>query len=210
MSEEKKYNVVVGKDKHGEIIVLDYIFKHDDGFKGAVGSIFRPIDKAEYRERRSRKAVVESLLTCGDEDFCKSERQAIKMYQDMKNMGELDDFCFDGSYWNMHEPIREAFKLTEKKYPILDCTGGGRIFSRETLQDMEQVVCPPEIITAIMEAEDIPNEEIKARLEYLRGELKAERISYGEIAELQSLVRYIEKDDVELLEAAGVPEHKEE
>ena len=51
---------------------------------------------------------------------------------------------------------------------------------------------------------------IIARLEELRRELKAERISYGEIAELQSLAAYIEPGDVELLEAAGVPEHKEE
>jgi len=44
------------------------------------------------------------------------------------------------------------------------------------------------------------------RLEYLRGELKAERISQGELMELQSLADYIEPGDVELLEAAGVPE----
>ena len=53
------------------------------------------------------------------------------------------------------------------------------------------------------------NEEIKARLEYLRGEIEAERISYGEIAELQSLAEYIEQDDVLLLEWAGVPEFNE-
>ena len=47
---------------------------------------------------------------------------------------------------------------------------------------------------------------IKARLEYLRGELRAERISYGELNELQSLAEYIDDGDVELLEAAGVPE----
>lgn len=51
---------------------------------------------------------------------------------------------------------------------------------------------------------------VKKRLEYLRGELIAERISYGEIVELQSLAAYIAPDDVQLLEAAGVPEHKEE
>ena len=44
------------------------------------------------------------------------------------------------------------------------------------------------------------------RLEYLRGELKAERISYGELAELQSLVKYIDADDVELRQAAGIDE----
>ena len=47
---------------------------------------------------------------------------------------------------------------------------------------------------------------IKERLEYLRGELRAERISYGELAELQGLASHIDKGDTELLEAAGVPE----
>lgn len=48
--------------------------------------------------------------------------------------------------------------------------------------------------------------EIKARLEYLRGEIDAERVSMGEIVELQSLVPYIEDGDVVLLQWAGVPE----
>jgi glycine/D-amino acid oxidase-like deaminating enzyme len=47
---------------------------------------------------------------------------------------------------------------------------------------------------------------VRQRLEYLRGELRAERISYGEIAELQELAEHISPDDTELLEAAGVPE----
>lgn len=46
----------------------------------------------------------------------------------------------------------------------------------------------------------------KRRLEHLRGELRAERMSYGEVNELMGLVPYIENDDVELLAAAGVPE----
>lgn len=45
------------------------------------------------------------------------------------------------------------------------------------------------------------------RLEYLRGQLRAEQISYGELDELQSLADEIDPGDVELLEAAGVPEH---
>lgn len=44
------------------------------------------------------------------------------------------------------------------------------------------------------------------RLEYLRGELRAERISWGELHELQGLADEIDPGDVELLEAAGVPE----
>lgn len=44
------------------------------------------------------------------------------------------------------------------------------------------------------------------RLDYLRTELRKERISTDELIELQSLVEYIDPSDVELLEAAGVPE----
>lgn len=64
---------------------------------------------------------------------------------------------------------------------------------------------------AAARGEDVPAEVLAdypelVRLEYLRGELRAERISYGEIAELQSLAEFIEPADTELLEAAGVPE----
>lgn len=48
--------------------------------------------------------------------------------------------------------------------------------------------------------------QIQQRLEYLRGEIEAERMSYGELAELQGLADYIEPGDTVLLEWAGVPE----
>ena len=54
-----------------------------------------------------------------------------------------------------------------------------------------------------------PSPAVAERLEYLRGEIQAERVSYGELAELQGLVEYIAPDDVELLEWAGVPESPE-
>lgn len=46
--------------------------------------------------------------------------------------------------------------------------------------------------------------EIKKRLEEIRAELRAERISYGELAELQELSKYIDDEDSELKEAAGL------
>ncbi len=52
--------------------------------------------------------------------------------------------------------------------------------------------------------------EIKKRLEELRTVLREGHISYGELAELEGLIPYIESGDVELLEAAGVPEFPEE
>lgn len=51
---------------------------------------------------------------------------------------------------------------------------------------------------------------IKKRLEYLRGEIRAEQISWSELAELQGLADHIDRSDVELLEWAGVPEFPED
>lgn len=53
---------------------------------------------------------------------------------------------------------------------------------------------------------NMTREKAKARLEYLRGEILAERISYGELDELRELSIFIEDDDILLLEWAGVPE----
>ena len=47
---------------------------------------------------------------------------------------------------------------------------------------------------------------IQERLEYLRGEIRTECISYGELSELMALSEHIEPGDVELLQWAGVPE----
>lgn len=48
--------------------------------------------------------------------------------------------------------------------------------------------------------------EIKNKLEYLRKQIKNENISYGEITELQSLTKHIDKGDTILLQWAGVIE----
>lgn len=48
----------------------------------------------------------------------------------------------------------------------------------------------------------------RRRLEELRDALHAENISYAELSDISSLYEYIGDDDVELLEAAGVPEGK--
>lgn len=52
-------------------------------------------------------------------------------------------------------------------------------------------------------------DKIQSRLEYLREELREERISMGELVELQSLAKHIDPSDVELLQAAGVPENND-
>ena len=53
-------------------------------------------------------------------------------------------------------------------------------------------------------------DDIRARLEQIRASIRAENVSYSEIADLQGLADHIEPGDVELLEWAGVPEFPED
>jgi len=53
------------------------------------------------------------------------------------------------------------------------------------------------------------DDQIQSRLDYLRQEILDQCISYGEIAELQSLAEYIDDGDMLLLEWAGVPEFED-
>jgi len=50
--------------------------------------------------------------------------------------------------------------------------------------------------------------EIKEHLEYLRNQILEERISWGELIELEYLKKYIDLDDQLLREWAGIPEDK--
>jgi len=50
------------------------------------------------------------------------------------------------------------------------------------------------------------DDRIRERLDYLRSEIEAERISYAELSELQSLAEWIDPGDCVLLEWAGVAE----
>ena len=48
----------------------------------------------------------------------------------------------------------------------------------------------------------------KKKLEYIRKQIQKRNISYWEIAELQTLIKYIDKSDNLLLERAGVEENE--
>lgn len=49
-------------------------------------------------------------------------------------------------------------------------------------------------------------QQAKRRLDYLRGEIEAEQISYGELVELQNLAKFIDQSDILLLQWANIPE----
>jgi hypothetical protein len=53
-------------------------------------------------------------------------------------------------------------------------------------------------------------ESIEDRLESIRQSIEDENISWGEIAELQSLAEHIDPSDIVLREWAGIPEFEDE
>ena len=125
--EKKQIDIwkVVNIDKEtNEIQMLDYLFDHGDGFKGATGTRFEPISKAEYKQRTSKKEVIQRIINCYDET---SYNKAKKLYKEMKQVGEIESFVFDLSYANLWYKLRE-YGYNEKDYPVFECIGGGRMF----------------------------------------------------------------------------------
>jgi hypothetical protein len=52
--------------------------------------------------------------------------------------------------------------------------------------------------------------KIEKRLEAIRKSIRNENVSYGELVELQDLSQYIDSNDIELREAAGIPEFEDD
>lgn len=94
-----------------------------------------------------------------------------------------------------HEGLARLFQLAAKHGPVPESC-------REALTlEVEQFLSGVESHNVVVLHRS--DRDAKKRLEELRHELRAECISYGELAELESLRSYIEPDDVELLSALG-------
>lgn len=96
---------------------------------------------------------------------------------------------------NYLEPGWQAFTDDGNTYRIVD-------FQAKTLKRLKQ-----KIRSYHLRKHNGYGEQIAARrLNEIREEIQAERISQSEIVELQGLATYIENDDVELLQWAGIKE----
>lgn len=116
-------------------MMLDYVFNHGDGFKGATGTRFEPVTKAEYKDRLSKDSVIDSIIDCGLVTENKqrpdiTRKMAEVYYKEMKANGELEDFMFDTSYREHWDKLR-SHGFPVSKYPIFNCTGGGRCFEAD-------------------------------------------------------------------------------
>jgi len=99
--------------------------------------------------------------------------------------------------------------------PILPCSGHAVESEKSEIESIDNLSQAQNIIQdakSVGTTEPSLFEDIdakKERLEEIRTELDNETMSYGELTELQNLAEFIEEGDVQLLEAAGVPEFDE-
>lgn len=109
-------------------------------------------------------------------------------------LGDTDDHGFYGA-----ATVHVSWKATADNptpHPVIQ-------ISAEDMATVEVLLNGAEL------TRDTYKGEIGSKLARLRRALRAERISWGELADLQSLAEHIDPGDVELLEAAGVPEFPE-
>lgn len=130
--EETKYNEIIARDEDGTIIMLDYVFDHGDGFKGATGTRFELVSKERYEEETSEEYVRDNYGYLWQEavqhgNYKGSEEDYIR-----ELMQDVDTLVYDDSYSFMHDAIREKLGVTEEEYPIITCTGGGRMFDKDS------------------------------------------------------------------------------
>ena len=131
--EEIKFNKVVNFDKeNNEVIVLDGVFKYNDGFKGATGSIFEPVTRERYDEvlEMDVDEIADYLIDAGFELPECQKGGFIGWASDFTNDDRLSLF-FDLSYTELHKYIREQIGLTEDEAYMFNCIGGGRCFDNE-------------------------------------------------------------------------------
>jgi len=139
------YWQIVNIDKdNNEITMVDYVFDHGDGFKGATGSKFEAVSKEEFKERTKKDNVMEYLVEAG-----LGYAQALDAYKEAKANGVmgLAELMFDLSYKEHWDKIRQH-GYPETKYPIFNCIGGGRCFDKDFEGNVN-----PELATIIREYE---------------------------------------------------------
>ena len=113
-----------------EIYMLDYSFDDGQDFKGCTGTTFKLVSKEEYGERTDAENIAEEYRDVWVETV-KSNRTDDSLIDWVKQCIEEDEnFVFDMSYAEYHDKIREVLGVTEEDYPMIECVGGGRCFSK--------------------------------------------------------------------------------
>ena len=138
--EREKIEQVVGRTTDGEYYVLDYVFDEttdNKPFRGAVGSVMRPISIREADEAMEVENATDRYEDVWRECVANGdETRSLDDFVESILMSEGIEAMFDLSYYSIGE---EVAKLYNEELPedhdekdeaeFSECVGGGRCFS---------------------------------------------------------------------------------
>lgn len=130
----------------------------------------------------------------------------------MTRYGITEDYEYNATHKRKRLMLWSGSFMSDYEGEALSLPKGDGYMANLGYGDKVRVTAPVERTDANYQEQDKAfNDALnKQRLEYLRSQIDAERISTYEVVELQSLVEYIDSGDVQLLEWAGVPEFGED
>ena len=118
-----EYNELIGRIDD-EYYFLKDVFTHSKDFKGATGSVLRPVTKSEAEDRRERwdddNELWKIAVQSGNTDLGADDWHAMVINADG------DDVVFDLSDRDLADKLMA--KLDDDDIEIIECRDGGRCF----------------------------------------------------------------------------------
>lgn len=151
--DQKNIGKLVARTEDGEFVFCDYIFRdelHGNPFNGAVGSIMRPVPRSEYDERIDPENLREEARGFWQEKVTHGgfEGSLDEFLEEAED--DLIDAAYDDSYADEYGPQLRALGFSEADYPVIECTGGGRVFRAD---DTYAEVYDSALLAEILEVE---------------------------------------------------------
>jgi len=143
-----KYNKLIGR-RDNDFYFLDDIFHHEDGFKGATGSVVVPVNKTYYDYATSYDGILERYMDAmGEDEWLDTLGYQREDFEDEDEMiSAIEDGIwqtylngglepFEQVSYELEEQMRELPEFSDSdEYPLFETIGGGRIFDKDTKFD---------------------------------------------------------------------------
>jgi hypothetical protein len=139
-TKRKQIAKLIARAADGTFIFCDDLFSHGDDFQGATGTVMRLVTVEEYNERTDPDEIEEYLRDIWQEQVrAGATEESLKKWAADAYATDGDDLLFDQSYAHTYGQQLRDIGYTEERYPVVECIGGGRIFSREESRKYEHV-----------------------------------------------------------------------
>jgi hypothetical protein len=147
---------IIGITTDGEVIMLDSLFDHGDGFKGACGSSFYPVTQDDIDQRNDLETVKDTYGYMWQEavkDGSTEESLDDYMERFIRSYIFNSDGLFVGHDTSYIHHIPDSFRT--EHFPdaeTFECIGGGRMFDSPDKRKWK-VLLRPDLLALIEEQE---------------------------------------------------------